>query len=78
MFKKWWTNADGKTGAQGMFAARGFLREYEIEVRAGGKNENGARESFEGWREGRGGGKSRSLSYGDAHGVAFEWFVVSV
>lgn len=37
MFKKWWTNADGKTGAQGAFAARGSVGEYEIEVNAGGK-----------------------------------------
>jgi GH35 family endo-1,4-beta-xylanase len=38
VFKKWWTNADGKTGAQGTYATRGFLGDYEIEVKAGGKS----------------------------------------
>lgn len=38
VFNKWWTNANGKTGAQGTFAARGFLGEYEIEVKSGGKS----------------------------------------
>ncbi len=37
VFKKWWTNANGKTGAQGTYATRGFLGDYEIEVKAGGK-----------------------------------------
>ena len=37
VFKKWWTNADGKTGAKGTFATRAFLGDYEIEVVAGGK-----------------------------------------
>jgi endo-1,4-beta-xylanase len=37
VFKRWWTNADGRTGAQGTFATRGFLGDYEIEVKAGGK-----------------------------------------
>jgi endo-1,4-beta-xylanase len=37
VFKKWWTDAGGKTGATGAFATRGFLGEYEIEVKAGGK-----------------------------------------
>ena len=37
VFKRWWTNARGKTGAQGNFATRGFLGDYEIEVKAGGK-----------------------------------------
>jgi GH35 family endo-1,4-beta-xylanase len=37
VFKRWWTNADGKTGAQGTFATRGFLGDYEIEVKAGGE-----------------------------------------
>jgi endo-1,4-beta-xylanase len=39
VFKRWWTNANGKTGAQGTFATRGFLGDYEIEVKAGGKSE---------------------------------------
>ena len=30
--------ADGKTSAQGTFATRGFLGDYEIEVKAGGKS----------------------------------------
>lgn len=38
LFKKWWTNADGKTSAQGTFATRGFLGDYEIEVKSGGKS----------------------------------------
>ena len=38
VFKRWWTNADGKTGAQGTFAARGFLGDYEIAVKSGGKS----------------------------------------
>ncbi len=37
VFKRWWTNTDGKTGSQGTFATRGFLGDYEIEVKAGGK-----------------------------------------
>jgi GH35 family endo-1,4-beta-xylanase len=37
VFKRWWTNAHGKTSAQGNFATRGFLGDYEIEVKAGGK-----------------------------------------
>ncbi len=31
------TNANGKIGGQGTFATRGFLGDYEIEVKAGGK-----------------------------------------
>ena len=37
VFKKWWTNADGKTGTKGTFTTRAFLGDYEIEVKAGGK-----------------------------------------
>ncbi len=37
VFGKWWTNANGRTGAKGTFATRGFLGDYDIEVRAGGK-----------------------------------------
>jgi len=37
VFKKWWTNADGKTGTKGIFQTRAFLGDYEIEVKAGGK-----------------------------------------
>jgi GH35 family endo-1,4-beta-xylanase len=38
VFKRWWTNANGKTGARGTFATRGFLGDYEVEVKAGGKS----------------------------------------
>jgi GH35 family endo-1,4-beta-xylanase len=38
VFKRWWTNADGKTSAQGTFAARGFLGDYEIVAKSGGKS----------------------------------------
>ena len=38
VFKRWWTNVEGKTGGQGTFATRGFLGDYEIEVKAGGKS----------------------------------------
>ncbi len=38
VFHRWWTNADGKTNARGTFAARGFLGDYEIQARAGGKS----------------------------------------
>jgi hypothetical protein len=38
VFKQWWTNANGKTGGQGSFAARGFLGDYDVEVKAGGKS----------------------------------------
>jgi GH35 family endo-1,4-beta-xylanase len=38
VFKRWWTNAEGKTGSQGTFATRGFLGDYDIEVKAGGKS----------------------------------------
>jgi GH35 family endo-1,4-beta-xylanase len=37
VFKQWWTNTDGKTNGQGTYAARGFLGDYEIQVKAGGK-----------------------------------------
>ena len=37
VFKRWWTNANGKTSGQGTFTTRGFLGDYEIEVKAGGK-----------------------------------------
>ena len=38
VFKKWWTNATGKTSGQGTYTTRGFLGDYEIEVKAGGKS----------------------------------------
>jgi hypothetical protein len=38
VFKKWWTNATGKTSGQGTYTTRGFLGDYEIEVKASGKS----------------------------------------
>ena len=38
VFKRWWTNTDGKTSAKGTFATRGFLGDYDIEVKHGGKS----------------------------------------
>ncbi|MCL2742910.1 MAG: endo-1,4-beta-xylanase [Planctomycetaceae bacterium] len=35
--KKWWTNVDGKTTADGTFNTRGFLGNYEIAVKKDGK-----------------------------------------
>ncbi len=37
VLKKWWTNTDGKTSAQGTYATRGFLGDYEISVKVAGK-----------------------------------------
>ena len=37
VFKKWWTNEDGKTGADGQFKTRGFMGDYEIAVTRDGK-----------------------------------------
>ncbi len=37
VFEKWWTDAEGKTGAKGAFTTRAFLGDYDIEVKAGGK-----------------------------------------
>lgn len=34
---RWWTNEEGRTGADGTFACRGFLGDYELTVTAGGK-----------------------------------------
>ena len=38
VFKRWWTNVDGKTGSKGAFATRGFLGEYQIDVKGAGKS----------------------------------------
>jgi hypothetical protein len=32
VLKEWWTDVTGKTDAQGVFATRGFLGDYEISV----------------------------------------------
>ena len=37
VFKKWWTDEKGKTGAEGKFTTRGFYGDYEITAIAGGK-----------------------------------------
>jgi endo-1,4-beta-xylanase len=36
VFKDWWTVAEGRTGPDGIFRARGFLGDYEIKVEAEG------------------------------------------
>jgi len=35
VFKRWWTNADGRTGADGTCKLRGFLGDYEVTVTHG-------------------------------------------
>lgn len=37
--KRWWTDVDGKTDAQGQFSTRGFLGDYEITVRKGSRSQ---------------------------------------
>ncbi len=37
VFNKWWTNASGKTNRSGTFVTRGFLGDYDIDVKSGGK-----------------------------------------
>lgn len=37
VFNKWWTNASGKTNRTGAYTTRGFVGEYDIEVKSGGK-----------------------------------------
>ena len=34
--KEWWTDAHGVTGPDGRFQTRGFLGDYEVEVKTGG------------------------------------------
>lgn len=41
VFDQWWTDAEGAAGADGVFRARGFLGEYDVEV-----TRNGAPETF--------------------------------
>jgi endo-1,4-beta-xylanase len=38
-YKQWWTNADGKTNAQGVYKTRGFLGDYSVTVTSGGKTQ---------------------------------------
>jgi len=37
VFKKWWTNEDGKTAVDGQFKTRGFMGDYEITVTRDGR-----------------------------------------
>jgi endo-1,4-beta-xylanase len=37
VFKKWWTNTAGKSGANGAFMVRGFLGDYDVVAASGGK-----------------------------------------
>lgn len=37
VFGKWWTEASGRSNAQGIFETRAFLGAYDVEVRHGGK-----------------------------------------
>jgi len=39
VFKQWWTNAKGATGADGRFQVRGFLGEYEVEAEHDGRRQ---------------------------------------
>jgi len=39
VFGKWWTEASGPTNQKGRFEVRGFLGDYEVEVRHNGKRE---------------------------------------
>jgi GH35 family endo-1,4-beta-xylanase len=38
VLKQWWTNVNGKSNAQGKYATRGFLGDYDITVTSGGKS----------------------------------------
>jgi GH35 family endo-1,4-beta-xylanase len=37
LFRQWWTDVRGVTGADGVFRARGFLGDYEVDVTVDGK-----------------------------------------
>ncbi len=37
VFKQWWTDVQGKTAADGTYAVRGFLGDYQITVTSGGR-----------------------------------------
>ena len=37
MTKKWWTNVNAGTNGKGVAKVKGYLGDYIIEVRAGGK-----------------------------------------
>lgn len=36
--KTWWTNADGRTDAAGVFQTRGFFGDYDVTVSRGGQS----------------------------------------
>ncbi|MBI4873116.1 MAG: endo-1,4-beta-xylanase [Acidobacteria bacterium] len=38
VLKKWWTNVAGRSDARGAYAVRGFLGDYDVEVRSGQKS----------------------------------------
>ena len=38
VFKQWWTDVQGKTGADGTYGVRGFLGDYQITVTSGGRS----------------------------------------
>jgi endo-1,4-beta-xylanase len=37
LFKRWWTNANGRSNAAGQYVTRGFLGDYKITVKLGSK-----------------------------------------
>jgi endo-1,4-beta-xylanase len=37
LFKRWWTNANGRSNANGRYTTRGFLGDYKIMVKLGSK-----------------------------------------
>jgi endo-1,4-beta-xylanase len=37
--KTWWTNADGRTNADGTYQTRGFYGDYDVTVKKGGKSQ---------------------------------------
>lgn len=39
LFKEWWTNAGGKSGANGDYKTRGYFGDYKVTATAGGKTQ---------------------------------------
>jgi uncharacterized protein (TIGR03437 family) len=39
VYKQWWTDAQGATGADGIYRIRGFLGDYDVEVTANGRTQ---------------------------------------
>jgi endo-1,4-beta-xylanase len=37
LFKRWWTNANGRSNATGQYATRGFMGDYKVTVKLGSK-----------------------------------------